>query len=393
MSNKPSSDSELEKRVVFIPIDKHVYRIPALVYDRDEKILLAFAEKRRTKDDAHTLALVMKRGTVNEDKTVTFEEPEIELLKKADHGDRPMNPCPVFEKSSKTLFLFFIFVEGDVSEHRQIRHYDNKARLCYIKSTDAGKSWSEVIHLSENQEEIQKQMKTWATFAVGPGHGLQAHDGTLIVPVHGYSCCDSWCYSKCCSPTQYALSLYSEDQGNTWKFGRKLQTNSGECEMAEFFDDGDKSVIYCNARTAGGYRVEAVSQDGGNEFKPLVSAEKLVETRGGCQGSVVSFPPPDEGQDQKPKWLLYSHPTDTCRKDLGVYLNESPHDSTTWSKPWIINRGPSVYSDLVYMDDRWFACLMECGEKSEIEQIAVKVFSYHEVKQGIEKEEVTSCCP
>ncbi|XP_067376492.1 sialidase-3-like isoform X2 [Channa argus] len=269
MSNKPSSDSELEKRVVFIPIDKHVYRIPALVYDRDEKILLAFAEKRRTKDDAHTLALVMKRGTVNEDKTVTFEEPEIELLKKADHGDRPMNPCPVFEKSSKTLFLFFIFVEGDVSEHRQIRHYDNKARLCYIKSTDAGKSWSEVIHLSENQEEIQKQMKTWATFAVGPGHGLQAHD--------------------------------------------------------------------------------------------------------------------DEGQDQKPKWLLYSHPTDTCRKDLGVYLNESPHDSTTWSKPWIINRGPSGYSDLVYMDDGWFACLMECGEKSEIEQIAVKVFSYNDIKKHIKE--------
>ncbi|KAK2901608.1 sialidase-3-like [Channa argus] len=419
MANKPSCDTELMRKrtTIFESNEKEdrVYRIPALFYDREKKILLAFAEKRRTKDDAHTLALVMKRGTVNEDKTVTFEDPERELVKKANCGPRPMNPCPVYDKISKTLFLFFIFVKDLVREQWQVEHYNNKAHLCYIKSPDAGKSWSEVIHVSEYLD----KMKDWATFAVGPGHGLQTHvrqthGGKLIVPVHGFysSCrcryrcrfftcrcarclenCHSCCYSKCCSPTQYALSLYSEDQGNTWKFGRKLQTNSGECEMAEFFDDKDNSVIYCNARTAGGYRVEAVSQDGGNEFKPL-SAKKLVETRGGCQGSVVSFPPPDEGQDQKPKWLLYSHPTDPdSRKDLGVYLNESPQDSTTWSEHRIINRGPSGYSDLVYMDDGWFACLMECGEKSEIEQIAVKVFSYHEVKQGIEKEEVTSCCP
>ncbi|KAK2901603.1 sialidase-3-like [Channa argus] len=408
MATNPSSELELKRKrtTVFIMEEKPVYRIPALFYDRNEKILLVFAEKRRTKDDAHTFALVMKRGTVNEDKTVTFEEPEIEVVKKAHCGPRPMNPCPVFEKSSNALFLFFIFVKDDASELEQINKYENKACICYIKSTDAGKSWSGVTHLSEKQKEIETESKNWATFAVGPGHGLQTHDGEkLIVPVNGYysSCCCrswccfftslcfslknccSWCCSECCSPTQYALSLYSEDQGNTWKFGRKLQTNSGECEMAEFFDDGDKSVIYCNARTAGGYRVEAVSQDGGNEFKPLVSAKKLVETRGGCQGSVVSFPPPDEGQDQKPKWLLYSHPTDTCRKDLGVYLNESPHDSTTWSKPWIINRGPSGYSDLVYMDDGWFACLMECGEKSEIEQIAVKVFSYNDIKKHIKE--------
>ncbi|XP_067376488.1 sialidase-3-like [Channa argus] len=392
MANKPS-DPEL--KTIFESNEKEgrVYRIPALFYHREKKILLAFAEKRKTKDDAHTFALVMKRGKENKEKVWEFEEPERELVKKADHGDRPMNPCPVFEKNSKSLLLFFIFVEGDVSEKKQIKNYDNKARLCYIESTDAGNSWSEVNYLSEKQKEIETESKTWATFAVGPGHGLQAHDGTLIVPVHGYyssCCCRSWC---CYFTYQYAFSLYSKDQGKIWKFGKMLQTNSGECQMAEFFDDGDKSVIYCNARTVGSYRVEAVSQDGGNEFKPLVSADKLVETCTGCQGSVVSFPPPDEGQDQKPKWLLYSHPTDTCRKDLGVYLNESPHDSTTWSKPWIINRGPSGYSDLVYMDDGWFACLMECGEKSEIEQIAVKVFSYHEVKQGIEKEEVTSCCP
>ncbi|KAK2838141.1 hypothetical protein Q5P01_015353 [Channa striata] len=222
-------------------------------------------------------------------------------------------------------------------------------------------------------------MKDWATFAVGPGHGLQTHDGTLIVPVHGH-----YCSSRSSKSTQYALSLCSEDQGKTWKFGEKLQTNSGECEMAEFFDDKDKSFIYCSARTTAGYRVEAVSPDSGNKFKHFECAGKLVETSTGCQGSVVSFPAQNKTEDQRPKWLLYSHPTDPgSRKDLGVYLNESPHDPCAWSKPWIINPGPSGYSDLVYMGDGWFACLMERGEKIETEQINLKVFSYDEIKKHI----------
>ncbi|KAK2838155.1 hypothetical protein Q5P01_015367 [Channa striata] len=381
-TNKPSSDLklEMEQTTVFTSNEEEdrVYRIPALVYDADRKILLAFAEKRRTEDDAHSSAMVMKRGTVKKDGstvTVTFEEPEIEVLKKADCGPRPMNPCPVYEKSSKTLFLFFIRVEGEVSEQQQIKHYDNKACLCYITSTDAGENWSEEIDLPE----YQGKMKDWATFAVGPGHGLQTHDGTLIVPVHGH-----YCSSRSSKSTQYALSLCSEDQGKTWKFGEKLQTKSGECEMAEFFDDKDKSFIYCSARTTASYRVEAVSPDSGNKFKHFECAGKLVETSTGCQGSVVSFPAQNKTEDQRPKWLLYSHPTDpSSRKDLGVYLNESPHDPSAWSKPWIINPGPSGYSDLVYMGDGWFACLMECGEKKLYEHINLKVFNYDELKKHI----------
>ncbi|KAK2838142.1 hypothetical protein Q5P01_015354 [Channa striata] len=259
MADKPSSDLKLEMEMTTVfksnKKEDRVYRIPALVYDADEKILLSFAEKRRTEDDAHSSAVVMKRGTVKKDGstvTVTFEEPEVELLKKTHCGPRPMNPCPVYEKhsnTSRTLFLFFIFVKDEVKEQQQIQNYNNKAHLCYIKSTDAGKSWSEVFHVSEYLE----QMKNWATFAVGPGHA----------------------------------------QNKT--------------------------------------------------------------------------------EDQRPKWLLYSHPTHKCRKDLGVYLNESPPDPSKWSKPWIINPGPSGYSDLVYMGDGWFACLMERGEKIETEQIDLKV--------------------
>ena len=111
---------------------------------------------------------------------------------------------------------------------------------------------------------------------------------------------------------------------------------------------------------------------------------KLVDTDSGCQGSVVSFPDQSEVQPVHNKWLLYSHPTDKYKRvNLGVYLNKSPKHPEKWSKPSIINYGPSSYSDLAYIDDGWFVCLMECGEKTETEQIACRVFSYNDVEQAI----------
>ncbi|KAI3353297.1 hypothetical protein L3Q82_019835 [Scortum barcoo] len=378
MGNKPSSHQEkaTEEETIFKPQGTEVYRIPALVYDTDNKKLLAFAEKRRTADDASTEELVMKTGTVSRDEPtqevkITWSELST-VVKKADlQGYRPMNPCPVYDKTSKTLYLFFIRVEGNVSECWQIFWGCNKTRLCYIATKNAGKSWSEMTDLTDGLAEIKK----WSTFAVGPGHGLQTESGRLIVPAHAY-------ISSC---SQYALALYKDQSDTNWKFGKMLLNKSGECQMAEFVDEQHKSFIYCNARTKGGFREEAVSENNGEDFSNLIGDPKLVETAKGCQGSVVSFPAQSEGanRDSQNKWLLYTHPSDESKRiNIAVYLNKSPQDRNAWSKPWIIYNGPSAYSDLAYIGDGWFACLMECGKNKFSEQIALKVFNYSDVKQG-----------
>ncbi|XP_063336311.1 sialidase-3-like [Pelmatolapia mariae] len=394
MGNKPSVNQELntEKTTIFQSQEGVVYRIPALFYHAEEKVFLAFAEKRRAKDDHTSEALAMKTGTVNNDQTtneliVTWSD--LKLVKEAHlEGHRPMNPCPVYDKTNKKLFLFFVCVKGIVSECWQRFWGCNKTRLCYITSTDAGKTWSQVTDLTDALAEV----KQWATFAVGPGHGIQAQSDRLIVPVYGYvSCSNSFCWIMCYCAVSRALCLYSDDKGVTWQFGNLLEKESGECEMAEICDDKGNRSIYCNARSAEGHRVEAVSADNGEDFGILPNGA-LVETGSGCQGSVVSFPIQNEGikrkaeQSQDPRWLLFSHPNDKGeRKDLGVYLNKSPHDPKNWSSPWIINKGPSGYSDLVYIGDGMFACLMERGDNSEIEQIAFSIFSYNEVKKGTEE--------
>ncbi|KAG7236757.1 hypothetical protein INR49_029525, partial [Caranx melampygus] len=374
MGNSPRKHLHRQRKTVY---DSFVHRIPALLYVREGKMLLAFAEQRATAGDASAKLLVMRTATLK-DESSDVEWSDFKPVNKArKDGHRTMNPCPVYEEKSKTLFLFFICVEGNIEELWQIRNNTNKARLCYITSQDLGQSWSDVTDLTDTLDEI----KNWSTLAVGPGHGVQMKCGRLIIPVYAYI---SKCFS-CCCPTSYALALQSDDSGKTWQFGKMLGSKSIECQMAEFSDEEGKSFLYCNARSKGSNRVEAVSENGGDDFSMLFGS--LIETGQGCQGSLVSFPAQNEGSDtnqNKNEWLLFIHPSDEKKRvNLGVYLNKTPKDPNAWSKPWIINHGPSGYSDVVYIDDGWFVCLAERGEKTEIEQIDCWAFSYNDIKQGI----------
>ncbi|XP_035515029.1 sialidase-3-like [Morone saxatilis] len=360
MGNRSSRDLKLKKQTVF---NSWVYRIPALCYNEDQT-LLAFAEKRKCQDDTSSKHLVMKTGTIKEENSKkTIEWSDFKEVKNAHlDGYRPMNPCPVYDRDNRTLFLFFTCVEGTVSEQWQIDNRTNKTRLCFVTTTDIGHSWSTVTDLTDTLSEIRQ----WATFAVGPGHGIQTESGRLIVPLYAY--CISM--DKCSCPNPYVFCLY-RDKNDSWHLGKPLKKKSLECEMAEISD----GKLYCNARSKGGYRVEALNME------TLKETNMLVETGGGCQGSVVSFPAHIKAADCEPKWLLFSHPTDRSKRiDLGVYLNKSPMKPKAWRKPWIINRGPSGYSDLAHIGDGWFVCLMECGEQRETEQIASVLFTYDDLK-------------
>ncbi|XP_073680520.1 sialidase-2-like [Garra rufa] len=344
------------------------YRIPALIYISDDETYLAFAEKRNTPADTDADVLVMRRGTWKGDKSkVEWDSSPMEFTSISLENHRCMNPCPVYDRKSKTLFLFFICVPIGVSEHQQKEAKKNQARLCYITSQDTGKTWNSTIDLTA--EVIGEKEKNWATFAVGPGHGVQMESGRLIIPA-----CAFYFDSTIVDPTSHAFTFYREETHNTWHVGEFIEDQSNECQMAEIIDDKGKSKLYCNARSKSGHRVEALSESNGDAFAKPSSAHKLTETGQGCQGSVLSFTP--ERATEK-TWLLYCHPTNPSKRaSLGVYLNKSPWDFSKWEdRKLIIYDGPSGYSDLAHCGDgKHFACLMECGEINEVEGIAFVLF-------------------
>ncbi|XP_011481702.1 sialidase-3 isoform X2 [Oryzias latipes] len=374
MGNRPSKSDNVEEPVKTTLFQREpsgiTYRIPALLYLRHSRTFLAFAEKRSSPCDHEAKILVMRKGLLNDDGSVKWSSSQ-ELLSASLPNHRTMNPCPVYEKNNKILFLFFICVWGNITEKKQI-----------ITESVIG----EAIH-------------RWATFGVGPGHGIQLENNRLIIPAYAYYIpyrCGSFPVPFTVYPR--ALSVYSEDFGQTWHLGRMLQKKSCECEMAEIIDHEGRSHLYCNARRAGGHRCEALSENSGVCFDKPHMAPELIEQPSGCQGSVIGFPAPEfiPNDDAESKacgtsllspdtqtWLLFMHPTNkSSRRDMGVYLNRSPLHSSGWDRPRIIHSGPSGYSDLAYnVDKDQFSCLIECGKESELEQIAFMSFSLNDVMQ------------
>ncbi|ETE57311.1 Sialidase-2, partial [Ophiophagus hannah] len=260
-----------------------------------------------------------------------------------------------------TLFLFFICVKANVSEQHQIKTGRNAARLGYILSKDGGRTWSPRMDLTE--EVIGDDVSNWTTFAVGPSHRVQLSSGRLVIPAYVYYIhTRMFGHPLCCGTKPHSFTFYNDDGGKTWQKGHLLQKplQTLECQMAELMDQNNSLVLYCNSRSHDRYRVEAFSREGGHLFEAPFKSQKLEGHSKAGQGSVLSFPSPQRGPESSlassktPKsWLIFSHPTNLKKRaDLGIYLNPRPLEENSWKTPWILNMGPSVYSDLAVCTGR-----------------------------------------
>ncbi|NXW92434.1 NEUR4 protein, partial [Alopecoenas beccarii] len=415
------------------------YRVPALLYLPCAAKLLAFAEERLSADDAHANLLVLRRGSVY-GSYVEWEDMRV-LETAALQHHRSMNPCPLYDEFTGTLFLFFITVLGRTPEAYQIVTGQNVTRLCCVTSSDQGLSWSAATDLT--QQVIGGAIKDWATFALGPGHGIQLRSGRLLVPAYSYHIDCKECFGQLCKTTPHSFAFYSDNHGRGWHFGEfipNLQT--GECQLVSVDEEDGSNVLYCNARSPLGFRVQALSTDDGAVFHGGQLVQRLVEPPHGCHGSIIGFPAPfvylpkvatgshhepaepEKGRPtpehhrhahsvtsvrgdraanpsppaffQAPTWVLYSHPTSSMsRVNMGVHLSTFPRDVESWTEPWVIYEGPSAYSDLAYMELPYneasvtggpaiaFACLYENGTRSPYEQISFSMFTLHDVLQNI----------
>ncbi|NXI35791.1 NEUR3 protein, partial [Galbula dea] len=359
------------------------YRIPALLYLPSAATFLAFAEKRSTARDEDAKYLVLRRAHPMPDAPFPPHH-QWELVEDLSSlvlpGHRTMNPCPLYDASSGTIFLFCICVKLGSSEQHQLWRGCSAARLCFSTSTDDGRSWNPLRDVTD--EAIGKDLSRWATFAVGPGHGIQLASGRLVVPAYAYYIQKRifGAVPVPCSARQRSLVFYSDDRGRSWRKGDLVAGEpTGECQVAEIFGadahHSQRPILYLNARSPRGCRAVAISPDLGLRFGPSGRCPALGEPPRGCQGSVVGFTVPD-GDSEAPTWLLYSHPVNRHRRsDLGVYLNPSPPDGEAWWHPWVLHPGPAGYSDLAACPRGVFGCLFECGATSPCEEIAFCIFS------------------
>ncbi|KAM8788410.1 sialidase-4 [Rhynchonycteris naso] len=298
------------------------YRVPALLPVPPGPTLLAFAEQRLSPDDAHAHRLVQRRGTL-EGGSVRWDAARV-LGTAALEDHRSMNPCPVHDAHTGTVFLFFVAVRGQTSEAAQITAGRNAARLCCVTSPDAGRTWGGPRDLTA--EAVGGAERDWATFAVGPGHGIQLPSGRLLVPAYTYRVDRRECFGKICRTSPHAFAFYSDDHGQTWHNGGLVSNlRSGECQLAVVDGGQAGSVLYCNARSPLGSRVQALSTDEGTSFLLGELVPTLAETARGCQGSILGFPAPSSSRSGDQGWSVDSKKT-SFALSLCPGTQESPEE-------------------------------------------------------------------
>lgn len=281
-------------------------------------------------------------------------------------GHRSMNPSPLYDEKTGTLFLFFIAIPSQISEHHQLHSGVNATLLCQVTSTDHGRSWSCARDLTSSA--IGPAYKEWATFAVGPGHCLQLRNKTqsLVVPAYAYR--NLYAHHE---PRPFSFCFISHSHGLTWERSSFVTQDTLECQVAEV-GGAKQRVVYLNARSSLHARVQAESTNDGRDFRAIQPVQKLVEPPYGCHGSVVSFPSPRGASDSSGTWLLYTHPTDPQqRSNLGAYLNTRPPAPEAWSRPTLLAKGSCAYSDLQSLGtgpdgSPQFGCLYESNNYEEI---------------------------
>lgn len=89
-----------------------------------------------------------------------------------------MNPCPVHDERTATVFLFFIAVRGRTPEAAQIASGRNAARLCCVTSRDAGRSWGGARDLTAEAVGSAEQGR-WARPGLRRGEGRGVHPGLV----------------------------------------------------------------------------------------------------------------------------------------------------------------------------------------------------------------------
>lgn len=203
-TNKEKKASPFYKEQILFNVDDGrgyiQYRIPSISVTANGTILTV-AEARMGGDQTPT-DLVLRRST---DGGKTFSE-QVILAPGATNDHAEMNPMLLAEDEGSTVHLLWSRWEWGNCQY-------------FIRtSSDNGATWGEARNITSvldayKNQDSPKYFPDLACAGMGPGHGFQLENGTLVVPI--YLTTAHWAQSV-------VATIYSTDGGKTWKAGTKV---------------------------------------------------------------------------------------------------------------------------------------------------------------------------
>lgn len=312
-----------------------IYRIPSIITTNDGT-LLAFAEGRVDGgSDTGDINLVMRRS---EDNGNSWSPIEIiwDINK-----DVCGNPCPVVLENGDILLLV-TWNSGKESEHKIKNGHSKFGRIPYMmKSTDDGKTWSKAKDISSMADK-----KEWMWYATGPGNGIQLkhgkYKGRVVIP----------CANSTVKGGYNSHAIYSDDNGETWRYSSDIGPGTNESTVAELSD----GTLVFNTRqqsNKSGYRGQAISKDGGMTWQEYTNRNSLKDPT--CQASFITY---------KDNILLFANPQGKGRSDGVIQIS---HDGAkSWKKLMDLPKGGFAYSSMTVLDNDDVAILYETSGYKKI---------------------------
>ena len=295
-----------------------LYRLPGIVVTAKDTVIV-YGEARRTEinqdgsgttNDECEMDLYVRRST---DGGETFGE-HIWIAKGAEYyangyGETIDNPVMIVGNNGR-LHLLFCCNAG-------------KSGHFYCYSEDDGVTWSTPRDISADFGDFSFQM-----MAFGPGHGICKEDGTLIV--------SAWVYNG----TYRVYTVYSTDNGTTWKIGQKVSENRDETCLVGL----SGGAVLMNSRQhtlpseTSPYRRLSWSLTGISDWSSSKANETLIDPA--CAGGMCSV-----DLEGLPYAVLFTNNASRTKRDH-LTVRCSFDDGQTWEKSLLIDELAGGYSDI-----------------------------------------------
>ena len=335
--------------------EDYCYRIPALTQANNGWILAAYDGRPGSCMDSPNPNHITLR--ISKDNGKSWTEPKEVLQGKGTLYSRDKygysDPSFVVNEETGRIFLFSVFSydkrfqdsrPGTDPKDRNVLH----AQVVY--SDDNGETWSEP-RIITNDITFDKGIRS--RFAAS-GAGIQLkygkHKGRLVQQFtmtmpnnRGYA----------------AVSVYSDNNGETWTPGQPVYGGMDENKVVELSD----GTLMINSRSSDNVwaRKIAYSTDGGATYSPMQIDWQLPDPHNNAS-IIRAFPNAPQGSD-KAKILLYSSSSADGRHN-GL-IRVSYDDGESWSVGKLFKKGAMAYSTMWAMKDGRYGIFFE-GDNNDM---------------------------
>ncbi len=327
------------------------YRIPAIVVMNDGTLITAYEARRGQGGDWAEIWIGVRRSTDGGRSFSEVQYPHQKITDLSVKGTITWNN-PVLIADGDLLHLFFC------SEY---------ARVWYCRSQDHGVEFSEPVEITGC---FEKFPFNWNVCAVGPGHGIVASDGRLIVPIWVASGAirmdlDQKGRIKEHSPSK-AGCIVSDDRGKTWTCGF----------LADEIENGSETAVVqlqsgeflFNFRNTGpdGCRLLGISDRNLRGLTKQWSESSLPDPC--CMGSMVNA----DGRVYFVNCMNSAVTGKSLGKRINLTITESLDDGKSFKPVFMVDK-IGGYADIAADKDRIYV-FYEKGMDGKIHELVLKCY-------------------